>query len=101
MEKIDKDIQQALESSVRQVSFFRREAVRDKILTQNPTHRRSMFLTYGKPFVVGLTAFTVMLSMALASIAYMPNRQNPSDSDIVLVAGELPFAAVRYDREAK
>jgi hypothetical protein len=42
-----------------------------------------------------------MLSMALASIAYMPNRQNPSDSDIVLVAGELPFAAVRYDREAK
>lgn len=101
MEQIDKDIRQALESSVRQVVFFRREAVRDKILTHNPTHRRSIVHAYGKPFVVGLAAFTIIFSIALASIAIVPNTKNTSDSDIVLIVSELPFAAVRYDRETK
>ena len=101
MKQIDNDIRQALESSVRQIVFSRREAVRDVIHKQIKTDLPSKFRMYLKPITVGIVAFAIVVSVALSSITYVPSRLEASDTNIVMVAGDLPFAAIRYNKDAR
>lgn len=96
MDQFDKNLKQALEHSVEHVTFSRQEAVARAVQAQDSAMKTNRFFLFFKPALAYAAAFAVITTVALGSLLWVPGTPPDHQQEVVVAAGEIPFAAVQH-----
>ncbi|MCK9288275.1 MAG: hypothetical protein PHU24_04460 [Sphaerochaetaceae bacterium] len=95
MDRFDKQVKDALATSVAHIMFSRGQEVRSAVRQQVKRSGQRIPFIY-KPIFAGIAACVLITSITLTSLVHVPTTHTVVEPHQVILAGDMPFAVVKH-----